>query len=92
VVVDGSWTVEGGTSAVAPLYAGLFALMNQSLGFRLGYITPYMYSLYETDAYLDITEGTNQIPPAPGYTAGTGWDACSGLGRIDGNNLLNGLI
>jgi kumamolisin len=92
VVVDGSWTVEGGTSAVAPLYAGLFALMNQSLGFRLGYITPYMYSLDETDAYLDITTGTNQIPPAPGYSAGNGWDACSGLGRIDGNNLLTGLI
>lgn len=92
VVVDGSWTVEGGTSAVAPLYAGLFALMNQSLGFRLGYITPYLYSLYETDAYVDVTSGTNQVPPAPGYSAGPGWDACSGLGRIDGNNLLTGLI
>lgn len=27
VVIDGQWTVEGGTSAVAPLYAGLFALI-----------------------------------------------------------------
>ena len=88
VVVDGSWAVEGGTSAVAPLYAGLFALLNQSFGFPLGFITPYIYSLYETNAFVDITRGTNQIYPAPGYSAGAGWDACGGLGRIDGKNLL----
>ena len=88
VVVDGTWAVEGGTSAVAPLYAGLFALLNQSFGFPLGFITPFVYSLYETNAFVDITRGTNQIYPAPGYSAGAGWDACSGLGRIDGKNLL----
>jgi len=88
VVVDGTWVVEGGTSAVAPLYAGLFALLNQSFGFPLGFITPFIYSLYETNAFVDITLGTNQIYPAPGYSAGAGWDACSGLGRINGKNLL----
>ena len=91
VVVDGAWTVEGGTSAVAPLYAGLFALLDQSLGFPLGFITPYLYSLYETGAFVEITQGTNQVPPAPGYSAGPGWNACSGLGRIDGANLLSEL-
>jgi kumamolisin len=91
VVVDGTWVVEGGTSAVAPLYAGLFALMNQSLGFPLGFITPFIYSLYETAAFVDVTRGTNQIYPAPGYSAGAGWDACSGLGRINGKNLLTEL-
>lgn len=88
VVVDGTWAVEGGTSAVAPLYAGLFALLNQSFGFPLGFITPFIYSLYETNAFVDVTRGTNQIYPAPGYSAGAGWDACSGLGRINGKNLL----
>lgn len=92
VVVDGQWTVEGGTSAVAPLYAGLFALIYESLGFAPGFITPYLYSLYETDAYVEITQGTNQVPPAPGYSAGAGWNACSGLGRIDGTNLLSRLV
>jgi kumamolisin len=91
VVVDGSWMVVGGTSAVAPLYAGLFALMNQSFGFPLGFITPYIYSLYETAAFVDVTRGTNQIYPAPGYSAGAGWDACSGLGRIDGKELFGEL-
>jgi kumamolisin len=88
VVVDGQWGVEGGTSAVAPLYAGLIALLNESFGFPLGFITPFIYSLDGTDAFLDITRGTNQIFPAPGYTAGAGWDACTGLGRINGKNLL----
>ncbi|MGO9783686.1 MAG: protease pro-enzyme activation domain-containing protein [Streptosporangiaceae bacterium] len=91
VVIDGSWTVEGGTSAVAPLYAGLFALIDESLGFPVGFVTPYLYSLYQTAAFLDITQGTNEVPPAPGYSASAGWDACSGLGRINGNNLLTEL-
>jgi kumamolisin len=88
VVIDGGPTVEGGTSAVAPLNAGLIALINSALGFNLGFFTPYLYSLYQTDTFVDITLGTNEAPPAPGYSAATGWDACSGLGRIDGNNLL----
>jgi kumamolisin len=91
VVVDGAWTVEGGTSAVAPLYAGLFALVNQSFGFPLGFISPYLYSLSGTAAFVDITKGTNEVYPAPGYSAGTGWDACSGLGRINGTSLLDEL-
>jgi kumamolisin len=91
VFVDGQWGVEGGTSAVAPLYAGLIALLNESFGFPLGFITPFIYSLYQTNAFVDITQGTNQIYPAPGYSAGAGWDACTGLGRIDGKNLLTEL-
>ena len=91
VVIDGAWTVEGGTSAVAPLYAGLFALFNQSFGGPLGFITPYIYALYETDAFVEITSGTNEVPPAPGYSARPGWNACAGLGRIDGAKLLTDL-
>ena len=91
VVVDGQWGVEGGTSAVAPLYAGLVALLNESFGFPLGFITPFIYSLDQTSAFVDITKGTNQIYPAPGYTAAAGWDACTGLGRVDGKNLLSEL-
>ena len=91
VFVDGQWGVEGGTSAVAPLYAGLIALLNESFGFPLGFITPFIYSLYQTNAFVDITQGTNQIYPAPGYSAGASWDACTGLGRIDGKNLLTEL-
>ncbi|MGH3854367.1 MAG: S53 family peptidase [Pseudonocardiaceae bacterium] len=88
VFVDGQWMVIGGTSAVAPLYAGLLAVIISSVGFNLGFFTPYLYSLNGTNVFVDIDSGTNQVSPAPGYNADPGWDACSGLGRIDGNNLL----
>src|SRR5512143_4056575 len=45
VRVDGKQTVIGGTSAVAPLWAGLIALMNQHLGHPVGYLNPLIYSL-----------------------------------------------
>ena len=40
VLVDGDQTVIGGTSAVAPLWAGLLARINQSLGTSVGYLNP----------------------------------------------------
>jgi kumamolisin len=88
VIVDGGPMAIGGTSAVAPLYAGLLAVIISAVHFPLGYITPYLYSLNGTNVFVDIMSGNNQIPAAPGYSAGVGWDACSGLGRIDGSNLL----
>ncbi len=92
VVADGAWLVVGGTSDVAPLYAGMLAVISSALGGRLGFITPYLYSLYsKPEVFDDIIDGTNQTYPAPGYSAGIGWDACSGLGRIDGNGLLANL-
>ncbi len=44
VLVDGQWTVVGGTSAVAPLIAGLIALANQKLKRKAGYIHPKIYA------------------------------------------------
>ena len=94
------WTRSRGTTrgsggprvaASATGSPGLIALLNESFGFPLGFITPFIYSLYQTNAFVDITKGTNQIYPAPGYSAGAGWDACTGLGRIDGKNLLTEL-
>jgi hypothetical protein len=34
---------------------------------------------------------TGTTPDAPFFTAGKGWDACTGLGSIDGTKLLNGI-
>jgi len=83
VVVDGQQTVIGGTSAVAPLWAGLFALINQSLGANVGYVNPLLYSAKAKATFHDITSGGNG-----GYSAGPGWDACTGLGSPDGSALL----
>src|SRR5271155_1013135 len=86
VVVDGQQTVIGGTSAVAPLWAGLLALINQSLGTNVGYINPLLYTGKVEPAFHDITSGSNG-----NYSAGPGWDACTGLGSPDGAALLTAL-
>lgn len=86
VIVDGSATVIGGTSAVAPLWAGLLARINQSLGKNVGYINPVLYAAKTEATFHDITSGTNGT-----YSAGPGWDACTGLGSPDGTALLKSL-
>ena len=75
-LVDGQSGVIGGTSAVAPLWAGLIALVNQSVGKPAGLINPLLYQSASTAGdFNDVTSGNNGA-----YSAGPGWDACSGLG------------
>jgi len=80
VRVDGSNTVVGGTSAVAPLWAALIARINQSLGAPLGYLNPTLYA--QSQALRDITQGNNGD-----FEASKGWDACTGLGSPNGHAL-----
>ncbi len=89
VFVDGQSTIVGGTSAVAPLYAGLVALLNQQLGKPVGFLNPTLYQ--QAAAARDVTRGNNAFNGAPGYSAGPGWDACSGVGVVDGGKLLAAL-
>jgi kumamolisin len=86
VLVDGQQTVIGGTSAVAPLWAGLLARINQSLGKNVGYLNPLLYTKNVGATLHDITVGNNGT-----YSAGPGWDACTGLGTPDGAALLAAL-
>jgi kumamolisin len=79
VLVDGQWTVIGGTSAVAPLMAALIALANQKLKRKAGFIHPKIYAA-KNSVLKDITVGNNITAKNGGYTAGPGWDACTGLG------------
>ena len=88
--VDGTSVQEGGTSAVAPLYAGLVALINAKLGEPVGYLNPNLYSFVGPSVFRDIADGkSNATGGAPGYTSGPGWDACTGLGSIVGTGLLH---
>jgi kumamolisin len=85
VRVDGKDTVIGGTSAVAPLWAGLVALLNQALGRHLGFVNPILYKI-GSSAFRDITTGNNN-----GFTAHSQWDACTGLGSPNGAALEKAL-
>ncbi len=87
VVVDGQSGVIGGTSAVAPLWSGLMALINQSLGKPVGFLNSLIYTNADaTASFHDITKGGND-----GYDAAKGWDPCTGLGSPDGTKLLTAL-
>jgi len=85
IVVDGQSGVVGGTSAVAPLWAALIALLNEELGRNVGWLHPYLYGVAtEQGALHDITQGNNGH-----YKAAKGWDSCTGLGTPDGQALLS---
>jgi kumamolisin len=81
--VDGQTSVIGGTSAVAPLWAGLVAVANQQLGTHVGFIQPAIYAAKAASAFNDITVGNNGA-----FSAGPGWDACTGLGSPIAGKLI----
>jgi len=86
-LADGQAGVTGGTSAVAPLWAGLIALINQGLGKNAGFFNPLLYQKIGPDGTLhDIKRGDNGA-----YKAKQGWDACTGWGSPDGQALLDAL-
>jgi len=86
VQVDGQQIVVGGTSAVAPLWAGLVALLNQQLNTRLGFVNPTLYNINQSDGFNAITQGNNGA-----YSASPGWNPCTGQGSPMGSLLLTTL-
>ena len=83
--------LSGGTSAVAPLYAGLFARINALSGKNAGFPNVLFYA--NPGSFSDITSGNNVVPGASptgmiGYSATVGWDACTGLGSPIGLPIL----
>jgi kumamolisin len=87
VIVDGTAGVVGGTSAAAPLWAGLTALINEELGYRAGFLNPLLYgTVVQHKALNDILSGTNGA-----YSTKQGWDACTGLGSPNGQAILDAI-
>jgi kumamolisin len=85
VRIDGTDTVIGGTSAVAPLWAALIARINGLTGKAAGYMNPQLYA--NPGALRDVTSGNNGDFDATG-----GWDACTGLGSPNGSALRGVLV
>ena len=87
IMCNGKGQVVGGTSAVAPLWAALIARLAQASGKRFGLIQPALYTGIAPGAdvagFNDIVSGSNGA-----YSAGPGWDACTGLGSPNGTALL----
>jgi kumamolisin len=89
--VDSSEGASGGTSAVAPLMAALVARLNQGKKKNVGFLNPFLYA-NATKVMHDVISGSNAIKnTVKGYSAGPGWDACTGLGTPDGAAILKNL-
>jgi len=99
---DSTLDVVGGTSIGVPLFAGMVTLLNQKMGVAQGNVNPRLYALSSQAPYVfhDITSGDNKVPCQAGttdcpnggtigYTTGTGYDLVTGLGSVDGYNLVN---
>jgi Pro-kumamolisin, activation domain len=93
-------TTFGGTSAGAPAFAGIMALLVQALGPQ-GNINPNLYALAASsvDAFHDITSGNNIVActigtpnctaGSMGFSAGIGYDQATGLGSVDVYHLIS---
>lgn len=98
--IDGQYQVIGGTSAAAPLWAGLMALANQMAGHPLGFVNPSLYKIglssAAQDDFHDITRGNNTYDQGdvhiPGYAAVAGWDLVTGWGSPNAEKLLPDLV
>jgi subtilase family serine protease len=94
----GANTIEGhgGTSASAPLWAGLIALADQHADRHLGFVNTGFYRIGRSaryhQAFHDVTTGTNTVrfPPMTisGYHAGPGWDPVTGWGSPNASVLI----
>jgi len=84
IIFNGRKMVIGGTSASAPLWAALVALLNEKLGYQLGFCNGLLYSLINKGGFNQICYGNNQY-----YSAGPYWNACTGLGTPKGSELFN---
>jgi hypothetical protein len=84
----GEWTSLGGTTLSAALWAGLIALITQGTGQRIAFTPALFYRHFgRAGVCRDITKGSNGKDQAA-YTAGPGWDPCTGWGSPNGTALL----
>lgn len=85
IIYNGSQAQVGGTSLAAPLATALYARAQTAHGNGLGFAASLIYGLPSSDFH-DVTSGNNN-----GYSAGAGWDYCTGFGSPVGDAYVNGL-
>jgi subtilase family serine protease len=95
VILNGQQVEFGGTSWSSPTWAGFSALINQSRNKAdlspIGQLAPLLYPYLGTANLRDITSGNNKFQSSRGFTAGTGYDRCTGVGVPDIENLTAAL-
>jgi len=89
VIVGNAWGHLAGTSAAAPIWAGIVADLAQKVKSSLGLIGPDLYKLKSTAAFHQITSGNNAWNGVTGFPAGSGYNKVTGLGSPDGAQLVS---
>lgn len=91
----GSFYIDSGTSAAAPSFAGIMALVVQKAGSRQGNANTSFYRLAQSQysggglpVFHDVTTGNNTVPSVTGFSAGPGYDLATGLGSVDAAALV----
>lgn len=91
ITVNGTSSIGNGTSASAPLWAGLIARINAALGVNVGFVNPLLYTI-GSSGFHDLTGSAGPVDNSnggvAGYPARIGWDACTGWGSPNGKRLL----
>lgn len=97
VIVQGQLSLTGGTSASAPIVAGMMSVLNdmrvKAGKSTLGFVNPLLYQAYQEcpECFHDITVGYNghncPVHSKQGFYAAKGWDPVTGLGTINFGRL-----
>jgi subtilase family serine protease len=100
--INGGWIQIGGTSVSAPIWAGYASILNAGLAYTgvgtgLGFFNPTFYSLNQGGYYnpFDVLDGSNgnvELFGKPGYSAGLGYDNCTGWGSLWGGGFAYTLL
>ena len=105
---EGGWVTFGGTSVSRAYLAGYMAVVNQQrkdAGIaNVGFANPLLYADFQFEMaaiqapfvpqFDDVFDGTNGSIPSGniGFTAGFGYDDCTGLGSLAGGILMEDLV
>jgi pseudomonalisin len=93
VAENGSYWIASGTSAAAPSFAGIMALVAESQhGAPQGNTNPRLYALANSanDPFHPTPSGDNAVPGVAGFTAaGATYNLATGLGSVDASLLVS---
>ncbi len=88
IYFGGAPLTVAGTSAAAPSFAGMLALILEKTGTPQGNVNPILYALAaQPGVFHDVTSGNNSVPGVAGYSAGAGYDPVTGLGSVNAAEL-----
>jgi kumamolisin len=95
IYFQGGWTVFGGTSCAAPLWAAFEALVNQNRAQAglapIGFMAPALYNLGRTNSQTGVFHDVNDNTKNGYYPAVTGYDDATGWGSFNGQAMMQAL-